>query len=178
MTRWKHEQPEPGTLFGRWRVVRSGFNLPPHGEHAERGWAGLLAVEVECTCPLRIRKIVAEANLLSGNTTSCGCLRDERVGDAHRTHGQWSHPYYQQWKMMMSRINPNSKHFIEDMEVYEAWKDAYVFISYLETELGPKPDGYVLIRIDPTQGYMPGNLEWMSKGDMLRRARQLQLGNV
>ena len=35
-----------------------------------------------------------------------------------------------------------------------------LFLDYIEAELGEKPEGHSLDRINPNKGYAPGNLRW------------------
>lgn len=46
--------------------------------------------------------------------------------------------------------------------VHEAWHDFREFIAYIERELGERPEGHTLDRIDNDANYQPGNVRWAS----------------
>jgi hypothetical protein len=47
--------------------------------------------------------------------------------------------------------------------VYGPWHDPAVFIAWIEQNLGPRPDGCTMDRIDNDRGYEPGNLQWATR---------------
>jgi len=58
--------PSTGDMFGRWRLVRR--------EETIRNRARWLCV---CSCPEATEKIITQANLRNGHSTSCGCYKRE-----------------------------------------------------------------------------------------------------
>jgi hypothetical protein len=61
--------------------------------------------------------------------------------------------------------NPNHKRFKDyggrGIQMDPAWfNDAEAFVTWIETKLGPRPDGHSLDRINNDGNYEPGNLRW------------------
>ncbi len=133
---------------------------------------------------------VAMSNLFSGHTMSCGCLHREvmaqichdrnetthffteynqaRSYDEMRTHGVSGHLLYGTWNGMIHRCeNPHHKYYYRyggrGITVYGPWHDAGVFIADIENEIGPRPDGMTLDRINNDSNYEPGNVRWATK---------------
>ena len=46
--------------------------------------------------------------------------------------------------------------------VCDAWHDIAAFVAWMEANLGPRPPGHTLDRIDNDRGYGPGNVQWAS----------------
>lgn len=58
------------------------------------------------------------------------------------------------------------------ISVYPQWMDdPWPFIEYLRTDLGPRPAGYQLDRIDNDGNYEPGNLRWVTCKENLANRR-------
>lgn len=89
------------------------------------------------------------------------------------THGLSAHPLYDTWNGIIARCeNPKSAAWKDyggrGIQLCPEWRDVAVFIKWIETNLGPRPDGitaagrpeYSLDRIDVNGNYEPGNLRW------------------
>ena len=123
-----------------------------------------------CVCECGNEKIVSTAHWKRGNQSSCGCLLKEtakETGIKSRTkHGDTRNHYlYNTWRDMRFRCNsPTCVRFhryggrgISVSPLFENYID---FKNYILENLGERPDGYSLDRIDNDGNYEPGNLRW------------------
>lgn len=115
---------------------------------------------VKCLCDCGREHTATADRLVSGHTQSCGCLRS-----APRTHGMTNHELYPTWQGMWARCTkPEATGYRNyggrGISVHEPWRDPRRFITELEAEIGPRPDGKTLDRIDKASDYVPGNLRW------------------
>ena len=87
------------------------------------------------------------------------------------------HYLYKTWDMIRQRCyNPNYPHYknygARGIVMFDGWKDSFVaFSKYVDENLGHRPDGYTLDRIDNDRGYEPGNLRWASHSEQMHNRR-------
>lgn len=101
-----------------------------------------------------------------------------KKGRTMMRHGLKYHYLYQTWASMKNRCyNSNHNDYkwygAKGVTVCDEWlHDPAAFINFLETNLGPKPAGHSLDRIDPFGNYEPSNVRWASFKDQCRNQRK------
>jgi hypothetical protein len=72
-------------------------------------------------------------------------------------------PAYKAWSRVIHGVlNPNSREFIEGVEIHEPWRDFKAFLA----DVGQPPkSGMAFARMDKLSGFVPGNCVWMSKSE-------------
>lgn len=86
-----------------------------------------------------------------------------------RTHGMSGTPTHRIWKGMVSRCaNPKIKNYgARGITVCKRWR---VFVNFF-ADMGPRPCGKSLDRIDNNKGYYAGNCRWATPKEQARNTR-------
>lgn len=124
--------------------------------------------KVLCACSCGAETTVFRVNFLAGYSQSCGCLQKQRTSKANLKHGHSRNHKsrtgtYKSWMNMWSRCrNPNRHHadrYIgKGITVCEAW---FVFENFL-ADMGERPEGQEIDRIDNNKGYYKENCRWVT----------------
>jgi len=119
-----------------------------------------------CLCDCGTVIAVGGRSLRTGNTTSCGCKRIEKLktGDANRKHGKTRTPEYRTWQSMHTRCyNRNSDDYPNyggcGITICDRWKDSFeTFLA--DMGLRPSPKHSIDRFPNPHGNYEPSNCRW------------------
>jgi len=114
---------------------------------------------------------IAGPNLTSGNTKSCGCFRVEATIKRNFKHGHntKTSAEYRSWAGIKSRIynKKNAKYGVyggRGIKLCTRWERFENFLS----DMGKKPEGMSIDRIDNNKGYYRKNCRWATSKQQAR----------
>jgi len=146
-----------GNRFGRLVAIRRH-----HIKNKKAYWL--------CKCDCGREHIANVAHLRNGDTKSCGCLHRSQNGlSGTRT--------YKSWSCMVRRCSINTsnrwKHYGgKGVTVCDRWKSSYS--NFLE-DMGERPDGKTLDRIDTGGDYCKENCRWLTPKEQGRNKKNNKL---
>ncbi len=116
-----------------------------------------------CICDCGNKTEVHQSNLVSGNTTSCGCKSSRlTLPKRNTTHGMSKSATYSSWSAMKDRCYQEShkeykRYGALGITVCRRWRNS--FENFLQ-DMGERPPGHSLERLDGSKGYKPSNCVW------------------
>lgn len=126
----------------------------------------------KCLCDCGNIKITTVNKLTTGNTQSCGCLHKELLLKRITTHGKSNTLTYRIWQDIKDRcLNPKHHSFINyGARGIKVCKDWEKFENFLK-DMGEKPKGLSIDRIDNNKGYSKKNCHWATRYEQSRNKR-------
>ena len=135
-----------GSVFGRLTLLAD----------AERCTDFVLCL---CECGTEVERTASA--IKAGNTISCGCSRN--------VHGLSTHPLYRTWRGMVDRTtNPTSSSYDSyggrGIGLCERWQGRPDGFLNFVADVGERPPGMTLDRVNNERGYAPDNVRWADPG--------------
>ena len=156
-----------GQRYGRLTVIGIGDPKYTVGGHKE--------ATAICQCDCGNIVTVRIQAIASGNTTSCGCFRHERMVQHNSTHGLSKHKLYRVWSAMKDRCDrPGCAAYVNygnrGIRVCDDWANNFD-VFYAWAMANGYQDGLTVDRIDNNRGYEPENCRFITRATQNRNRR-------
>jgi len=157
-----------GKKFGLLTVVRYVCLVSGKG----RQWL--------CVCECGKETSTFTSYLNSGNTKSCGCLKAKTARAMNLIHGGVidgrTTGAFRSYRSMLQRCRDRSSLMYQNyggrgIRVCDRWLGKGGFENF-RSDLGERPDGYSLERVDVNGNYEYANCKWIPNADQARNTRK------
>lgn len=147
-----------------------------------------------CRCDCGAEKSILSQHIRRGAVVSCGCHSSQLTADRNRrdgppekaiealrkmstTHGMSMTAEHRVWSAMRKRCaetagsRDRAAYYARGIRVCPAWRDFEQFYR----DMGPRPPGTSIDRIDNDGNYEPGNCRWATTKEQGRNKRSTKL---
>lgn len=157
----------PGQTFGFLTATAKTYRVLSSGRKMQ-AWL------LRCECGAEV--VAMTTNLTKGKHRSCGCKRARLSAETSGVRGYSRHPAYSAHRQMIQRCHMPSAHNYRfygarGISVCDRWRFGEGGLSGFEcflADMGERPEGKSLDRIENDGDYRPGNCQW---SDALAQAK-------
>lgn len=122
-------------------------------------------IQWDCICDCGKTVTVRSNHLISGNTQSCGCYKNDMTSKRHKTHGKCRSKVYTAWCNIKVRCyKPDNIGYQnyggKGIKLHDSFLDDF---ETFYAEIGDPPSDsrvWSVDRIDHEKDYEPGNIRW------------------
>ena len=159
-----------GQQFGRWTVLDVGSPIPK-----TTIW--------RCQCSCGVIRDVRSGHLKNGASVSCGCYAVEVAKKVNYVHGHTldygRSPTHGSWRAMKARCGYEKdlsfhRYGGRGITVCDDWVGEHGFENFLR-DMGERPEGFSLERIDMNKGYCKENCKWATPIEQANNTRRNHL---
>lgn len=160
-----------GQQFGKWTV----YSIKPKLKKYKK----CIMYSIKCQCVCKTIRYINKYDLVSGRSTNCGCVRNEKTKARNTIHGLSSrtgrHLIYGVWAGMKNRCTNTSHVGYKDyggrgIKVCDRWLK---FENFRDDMLSSWKKGLQLDRINNDGNYETKNCRWVNSAQNRRNRRRV-----